>query len=61
MDLDQELQAFQKKYTNLAQQSKSESLEQHVYSEVVGNINPPFCHFLVSAIANLVSRLSRHG
>jgi hypothetical protein len=39
MDLDEELQTFQQKYTNLAQQSTSGSVEQHVYSQIVGNIN----------------------
>ncbi len=39
MDLNQELQAFQQKYTNLAQQSKSGGLEQHVYSQIATNSN----------------------
>lgn len=39
MDLDEDLQAFQQKYTHRAQQSTSGSVEQHVYSQIVGNMN----------------------
>jgi hypothetical protein len=39
MSLEQNLQAFQRKYTTLEQQATQESVERHVYNQIVTFIN----------------------